>query len=137
MFTICLILLHCGVSFVFSSVLSASPLVPLRGLILSIHGGPRSHFTTSVFRFPPVVVVDDDDDDVVVVVVLLVLFFFFSASPLVPLRGLILSIHGGPHSHFTTSLSRASVLFSILGFAVLHVNYRGSTGTSLEELGVR
>ncbi|XP_028027896.1 acylamino-acid-releasing enzyme-like isoform X1 [Bombyx mandarina] len=36
--------------------------------------------------------------------------------------------HGGPHSNFTNSYSFEAAFFNDLGFAILHVNYRGSTG---------
>lgn len=36
--------------------------------------------------------------------------------------------HGGPHSNFSTSYYQSSALLLCCGFAVLHINYRGSTG---------
>lgn len=41
---------------------------------------------------------------------------------------LIVWPHGGPHSCFTNSYSLEAALFAKLGFALLQVNYRGSTG---------
>ncbi|XP_030061177.1 acylamino-acid-releasing enzyme isoform X2 [Microcaecilia unicolor] len=61
--------------------------------------------------------------------------------PCHPLEGrlfpLIVSPHGGPHSSFDASWQLFAAVFCQLGFAVLMVNYRGSTGfgqNSIESL---
>ncbi|XP_077080050.1 acylamino-acid-releasing enzyme isoform X3 [Siphateles boraxobius] len=41
---------------------------------------------------------------------------------------LVVNIHGGPHSHFTADWNATAAALTKLGFAVLMVNYRGSTG---------
>ncbi|KAK2851161.1 hypothetical protein Q5P01_007437 [Channa striata] len=41
---------------------------------------------------------------------------------------LVVFIHGGPHSHFPAEWNSITAGFAKLGFAVLMVNYRGSTG---------
>ncbi|XDV48979.1 hypothetical protein PO909_018321 [Leuciscus waleckii] len=41
---------------------------------------------------------------------------------------LVVNIHGGPHSHFAADWNATAAALSKLGFAVLMVNYRGSTG---------
>ncbi|XP_060788178.1 S9 family peptidase isoform X2 [Neoarius graeffei] len=41
---------------------------------------------------------------------------------------LVVFIHGGPHSHFAAEWNVTAAALSKLGFAVLMVNYRGSTG---------
>jgi acylaminoacyl-peptidase len=40
----------------------------------------------------------------------------------------ILFPHGGPHSSFTSHFDPQTAMFSLLGYAVVRVNYRGSTG---------
>lgn len=49
----------------------------------------------------------------------------FTSEGLPPL---IVSVHGGPTSQVVTSYSGAAQFFASRGFAVLDVNYRGSTG---------
>ncbi|XP_026725351.1 acylamino-acid-releasing enzyme-like isoform X1 [Trichoplusia ni] len=41
---------------------------------------------------------------------------------------LIVWPHGGPHGNFVNAFSMEAALFSMLGFACLQVNFRGSTG---------
>ncbi|XP_071446546.1 acylamino-acid-releasing enzyme-like [Hetaerina americana] len=41
---------------------------------------------------------------------------------------LIVMPHGGPHSSFTCEYSATTTFFGLLGFGMLMVNYRGSTG---------
>ncbi|XP_065103189.1 acylamino-acid-releasing enzyme isoform X2 [Paramisgurnus dabryanus] len=41
---------------------------------------------------------------------------------------LVVNIHGGPHSHFAAEWNATAAALTELGFAVLMVNYRGSTG---------
>ncbi|KAK7135760.1 hypothetical protein R3I94_014437 [Phoxinus phoxinus] len=41
---------------------------------------------------------------------------------------LVVNIHGGPHSHFAADWNATAAALTKLGFAVLMVNYRGSTG---------
>ncbi|XP_051526045.1 acylamino-acid-releasing enzyme-like isoform X2 [Myxocyprinus asiaticus] len=41
---------------------------------------------------------------------------------------LVVNIHGGPHSHFAAEWNATAAALSKLGFAILMVNYRGSTG---------
>ncbi|ROL49160.1 Acylamino-acid-releasing enzyme [Anabarilius grahami] len=41
---------------------------------------------------------------------------------------LVVNIHGGPHAHFAADWNATAAALSKLGFAVLMVNYRGSTG---------
>ncbi|XP_051950569.1 S9 family peptidase isoform X2 [Xyrauchen texanus] len=41
---------------------------------------------------------------------------------------LVVNIHGGPHSHFAAEWNATAAALIKLGFAVLMVNYRGSTG---------
>ncbi|XP_053481385.1 S9 family peptidase isoform X1 [Ictalurus furcatus] len=41
---------------------------------------------------------------------------------------LVVFIHGGPHSHFAAEWNVTAAALTKLGFAVLMVNYRGSTG---------
>ena len=48
--------------------------------------------------------------------------------PDVPIVGLIVNPHGGPHSCFVSGFDVFTAAFSQLGFAVLRVNYRGSIG---------
>jgi acylaminoacyl-peptidase len=43
-------------------------------------------------------------------------------------RPLVVSVHGGPHSCTPTSYSAALAFLASRGFAILSVNYRGSTG---------
>ncbi|XP_033231496.1 acylamino-acid-releasing enzyme-like [Belonocnema kinseyi] len=40
----------------------------------------------------------------------------------------ILMIHGGPHANFVNYFSIECAILAILGFAIVRVNYRGSTG---------
>ena len=47
---------------------------------------------------------------------------------------LIVSPHGGPHSTFKNDFNRNACLFCKLGYAVLLVNYRGSTGFTEDSL---
>ena len=49
-------------------------------------------------------------------------------------RPLIVSVHGGPHSCTPTSYSAALAFLAARGFAILSVNYRGSTGFGKEML---
>jgi acylaminoacyl-peptidase len=44
------------------------------------------------------------------------------------LPGCVVFPHGGPHSVYSTSWYATSVYFALAGLAVLHINYRGSTG---------
>lgn len=66
----------------------------------------------------------DNDDDVKL----------FNFTYLGPKEGkdksvpLIIVPHGGPHANFANVFSLDYSLFALLGFAVLQVNYRGSTG---------
>ena len=48
--------------------------------------------------------------------------------PDVPIVGLIVNPHGGPHSCFVSGFDVFTAAFRQLGFAVLRVNYRGSIG---------
>uniref|UniRef100_A0A672KA15 Uncharacterized LOC107556470 n=1 Tax=Sinocyclocheilus grahami TaxID=75366 RepID=A0A672KA15_SINGR len=41
---------------------------------------------------------------------------------------LVVNIHGGPHAHFAADWNATAAALTKLGFAVLMVNYRGSTG---------
>lgn len=41
---------------------------------------------------------------------------------------LIVTPHGGPHSSYSNSFSLDQTVFALLGFGILQVNYRGSTG---------
>ncbi|XP_066583990.1 acylamino-acid-releasing enzyme-like [Prorops nasuta] len=41
---------------------------------------------------------------------------------------LIVTAHGGPHSNYCNLFDMEAALFTMLGFAVVQVNYRGSTG---------
>ncbi|XP_012268922.2 acylamino-acid-releasing enzyme-like [Athalia rosae] len=41
---------------------------------------------------------------------------------------LIVTPHGGPHSSFANAFSLDQTIFALLGFGILQVNYRGSTG---------
>ncbi|KAI7797608.1 putative acylamino-acid-releasing enzyme, partial [Triplophysa rosa] len=41
---------------------------------------------------------------------------------------LVVNIHGGPHAHFAAEWNATAAALTKLGFAVLMVNYRGSTG---------
>ncbi|XP_043102724.1 S9 family peptidase isoform X2 [Puntigrus tetrazona] len=41
---------------------------------------------------------------------------------------LVINIHGGPHAHFAADWNATAAALTKLGFAVLMVNYRGSTG---------
>ncbi|KAK2898631.1 hypothetical protein Q8A67_010049 [Cirrhinus molitorella] len=41
---------------------------------------------------------------------------------------LVVNIHGGPHSHFAADWNATAAALTKLGYAVLMVNYRGSTG---------
>lgn len=54
---------------------------------------------------------------------------------------LVVFPHGGPHSVVTTRFIRDAFFFNLLGYAVLFVNYRGSTGRGQESvdslLGIR
>ncbi|XP_022834556.1 acylamino-acid-releasing enzyme-like [Spodoptera litura] len=47
---------------------------------------------------------------------------------------LIVWPHGGPHSNFVNAFSIEAALFSMLGFASLQVNYRGSTGAGQDSV---
>ncbi|XP_024366929.1 acylamino-acid-releasing enzyme 1 isoform X1 [Physcomitrium patens] len=47
---------------------------------------------------------------------------------------LVVVLHGGPHSVSQTSFSRNAAFLSMLGFNLLHVNYRGSLGFGEEAL---
>ena len=44
------------------------------------------------------------------------------------LPGCVVFPHGGPHAAYTTSYMAMSAYFALCGLAVLHINYRGSTG---------
>lgn len=58
---------------------------------------------------------------------------FYSAVHLFPQNRnhpLIVVIHGGPHSAFTTKFSSAYEFLQRLDYGLLLVNYRGSTGKS-------
>ena len=46
----------------------------------------------------------------------------------VPVRGLLVNPHGGPHALYFASFNEFAAGFCQLGFAVLQVNYRGSLG---------
>ncbi|KAL4719679.1 hypothetical protein ACJJTC_003000, partial [Scirpophaga incertulas] len=56
----------------------------------------------------------------------------FTAIYVAPKSGgkvpLIVWPHGGPHSGFVNSFSMEAALFTMLGFSLLQVNYRGSVG---------
>jgi len=52
----------------------------------------------------------------------------FIQSKVSPSHRLILFPHGGPHSAFTSEFSYHIAIFNSLGYSVLLVNYRGSTG---------
>jgi len=56
-----------------------------------------------------------------------------NGSPATP-PPLIVTPHGGPHSMSTTSFIGAYAYLVKSGYAVLHVNYRGSTGYTVESL---
>ncbi|KAF9797144.1 hypothetical protein SFRURICE_019629 [Spodoptera frugiperda] len=47
---------------------------------------------------------------------------------------LIVWPHGGPHSNFVNSFSIEAALFTMMGFASLQVNYRGSTGAGQDSV---
>ncbi|KAK3190182.1 hypothetical protein Dsin_029743 [Dipteronia sinensis] len=47
---------------------------------------------------------------------------------------LIVLLHGGPHSVWTTSFSKSSAFLSSIGYSLLIVNYRGSLGFGEEAL---
>ncbi|XP_051170395.1 acylamino-acid-releasing enzyme-like isoform X1 [Leptopilina boulardi] len=46
----------------------------------------------------------------------------------------VLNLHGGPHSSFYNSFSIETCILAILGFGIVHVNYRGSTGMGEKNL---
>ena len=46
----------------------------------------------------------------------------------IPIKGLVVNPHGGPHTSYFTNFDLFTAAFCRLGYAVLRINYRGSLG---------
>ncbi|XP_063974905.1 acylamino-acid-releasing enzyme-like isoform X2 [Diachasmimorpha longicaudata] len=47
---------------------------------------------------------------------------------------LIIAPHGGPHSNYANIFGQESALLALLGYGIIQVNYRGSTGMGLDNV---
>lgn len=47
---------------------------------------------------------------------------------------LVVAIHGGPHGSYSNLFLLESAVLALLGFAILQVNYRGSTGMGADNI---
>ncbi|XP_022649317.1 uncharacterized protein LOC111245343 isoform X3 [Varroa destructor] len=91
---------------------------PLRNGLISYRNQPFYNYTNDLFEMRP-----DRQPDL-----------FYSAVHLFPQNRnhpLIVVIHGGPHSAFTTKFSSAYEFLQRLDYGLLLVNYRGSTAAYL------
>lgn len=60
--------------------------------------------------------------------------YIIPSSSEIKLLPLVVAVHGGPHTVYTDDYNRDARMFCKLGYAVLLVNYRGSTSFSTESL---